>query len=141
MENGIFYSKYVLKVIISIFLIFSLIVIVNSICLQLNEQSQTKTISQVVTIEGLDTSILMDKSDSFCETHRGSSGTLHDSCGKLTQNKCNSTSCCVWTSENKCMAGNEDGPTFSTDAHGKTHTPDYYYFQKKCYGEKCQTYK
>jgi hypothetical protein len=137
MENNIFDSKYVLKVFIVAFLIFSLIVFINSVGLHLNEPNQNKKLLQVVTMEGFDSSILMDKSDAFCEAHRGSSGGLDESCGKLTQNKCNSTSCCVWTSENKCVAGNENGPTFNTGAHGKTHTPDFYYFQNKCYGEKC----
>lgn len=145
MENKNFNSKYVLKVFIAAFLLFSLVVFIHSVGLHLNEPKQSKKLLQVVTMEAFtnkndstsNSSILMDKSDAFCETYRGSSGALDDSCGKLTQNKCNSTSCCVWTSENKCRAGNEDGPTFNTSAHGKTHTPDFYYFQNKCYGEKC----
>jgi len=145
MENNQFDTKYVLKVFLVVFLIFSLIVFINSVGLQLNEPTQNKKLLQVVTMEAfankngsnLDTSILMDKSDAFCETHRGSSGDLDESCRKLTRNKCNSTSCCVWTSEDKCMAGNEDGPTFNTSVHGKTLTPDFYYFQNQCYGDKC----
>jgi hypothetical protein len=127
-------AKYILKITISAFLILSLIVFINSIV--------TKNLLQVVTLEGLtnsdvDTNIIMNKSDAFCENHLGSSGTLDESCGKLTQDNCNTTSCCVWTSTNKCMAGNETGPTFNTDSNGKTKDLDYYYFQNKCYGAKC----
>ncbi len=127
-------SKYVLKIFIVVFLIFALIVFVNSV--------GSKKLLQVVTLEGLtnselDTNIIMNKNDAFCESNRGSSGTLEDSCGKLTQDNCNTTSCCVWTSNNKCMAGNETGPTFNTDSNGKTKDLDYYYFQNKCYGAKC----
>ena len=127
-------QKYILKIFIMVFLIFALIVFINSIV--------TKNLLQVVTLEGLtnsdvDTNIIMNKSDAFCENHLGSSGTLDESCGKLTQDNCNTTSCCVWTSTNKCMAGNETGPTFNTDSNGKTKDLDYYYFQNKCYGAKC----
>ena len=93
-------------------------------------------------IEGLDNpdmSIIMNGSDSFCETNKESGGNLEKSCNKLTQGNCNSTSCCVWTSDNKCRAGNAKGPTFNTDENGKTIKLDYYYFQSKCYGDGCPT--
>jgi hypothetical protein len=84
-----------------------------------------------------DSSIIMNKSDAFCESHRGSSGALDDSCSKLTKTNCNTTSCCVWTSDDKCVAGGANGPTFNSDSKGKTKQLDYYYFQNKCYGAKC----
>ena len=130
--------KYILKIFIIVFLIISLIVFINSIGLNLNEPSGNKKLLQMYTMEGFeDNSIIMNKSNAFCESHRGSSGALDESCGKLTQTNCNSTSCCVWTSENKCMAGGQGGPTFNSDAKGKTKQLDYYYFQNKCYGDKC----
>jgi hypothetical protein len=133
--------KYILKVFIIAFLILALIVFINSIGLNLNEPTSPKKLLQVVTIEGLsnppDTSIIINKSDSFCENYRGSGGSLEESCGKLTRNNCNSTSCCVWTSDNKCASGNVKGPTFNTEPNGKTKELDYYYFQNKCYGSKC----
>ena len=113
--------KYVLKTFVYIFLIFSLILFVNSLFI----------------IEGFTTSILLDKGASFCESHRGSSAKLNESCGNLTETNCNSTSCCNWTSANKCVAGTQTGPTFNTDSNGKTKQLDYYYFQNKCYGPKC----
>ena len=130
--------KYILKIFIIVFLIISLIVFINSIGLNLNEPSGNKKLLQMYTMEGFeDNSIIMNKSNAFCESHRGSSGALDESCGKLTQTNCNSTSCCVWTSENKCMAGGQGGPTFNSDTKGKTKQLDYYYFQNKCYGDKC----
>jgi hypothetical protein len=94
-------------------------------------------------MEGLtnppDTSIIINKSDAFCESQRGSGGSLEKSCAKLTKDNCNSTSCCVWTSDNKCRSGSAKGPTFNTDENGKTKNLDYYYFQSKCYGAGCPT--
>lgn len=137
--------RFVLKVFIIVLLFFALIVFINSLGINLNDKPIPKKLLQVVTIEGLttegsvkpDTSIIQNKSDAFCEHHRGSSHILEQSCGKLTQDNCNSTSCCVWTSNNKCVAGKANGPTFNTDKNGKTNNLDYYYYQNKCYGSKC----
>jgi len=124
MEN--IYLKYILKNFIIGFLFLSLIVFINSIRLDL------------YSMEGFENkTIIMNKSDAFCESYRGSSGALDDACRKLTQTNCGSTSCCVWTSDNKCLAGGQGGPTFNSDAKGKTKQLDYYYFQNKCYGDKC----
>lgn len=132
--------KYILKVFIIVFLILSLIAFVNTLGLNLNEEPRQKKLLQVVTIEGLDnlsTSISMSKSQAFCDVHKGSSGSLDESCGRLTRGNCTDTSCCVWTSNQKCAAGGVDGPTFNTDSNGKTKQLDYYYFQGKCYGSNC----
>jgi len=87
--------------------------------------------------EGIENNVIISKEDAFCESHRGKSGVLEDSCGKLTEKNCNSTSCCVWASPGKCVAGNKNGPTFNSDDRGKTIELDYYYYQNKCYGKKC----
>ena len=134
--------KFFLNVLIVVFLFFALSVFINLVGLNLNEKQPTKKLLQVVTIEGLtnpkpNTSIIVNKSDAFCENHRGSSHILEQSCGELTQDNCNSTSCCVWTSNNKCVAGKANGPTFNTNKNGKTKNLDYYYYQNKCYGAKC----
>ena len=140
---------FVLKIFIVILVFFSLIVFVNFLSANLNLiQVQDKNL-QLLTIEGLttestlkqsvkpDTSIIQSKNDAFCEHYRGSSHILEQSCKKLTQDNCNSTSCCIWTSNNKCVAGKANGPTFNTDKNGKTNNLDYYYYQNKCYGSKC----
>jgi len=135
--------KDVLKIFIVVFLIFALIVFINSIGLNLKVEEQPKELIKVVTIEGLnnqekpDTSIIMNSKDAFCQSFRGSSGELDEACGKMTRNNCSDTSCCVWTSNGKCRAGSADGPTFNSDEKGKTIPLDYYYFQGKCHGAKC----
>jgi hypothetical protein len=132
--------KYVLKVFIIVFLILSLIAFINTLGLNLNEEPRQKKLLQVVTVEGLEnlsTSIPMSKSQAFCEAHKGSGGSLDDSCNRLTKENCNDTSCCVWTSKQKCTAGGVDGPTFNTNTNGSTKQLDYYYFQGKCYGSGC----
>ena len=126
--------KYVLKIFIIVFLIFALIVFINSIGLNLKVEEKPRELIKVITIEGFekpDTSIIMNSSDAFCQNFRGSSGKLDSACGKMTRNNCNDTSCCVWTSDGKCRAGNASGPTFNSDENGKTRALDYYYFQGK----------
>jgi hypothetical protein len=125
--------KYILKIFIIVFLILSLILFINSLRLHLSGIEGYG----MEGFENEDNSIIMNKSDAFCESYRGSSGSLDDACGKLTQTNCGSTSCCVWTSNSKCVAGGEGGPTFNSDSNGKTKKLDYYYFQNKCYGDKC----
>ena len=122
--------RYIIKNIVIIFIVVSFILLISSNNIILEDN----------TIEGFyDTSIIVNKSGAFCELHRGSSGALDKSCGKLTNTNCNSTSCCVWTSDEKCHAGGAQGPTFNTESNGKTKSHDYYYFQKKCYGTGCPT--
>jgi hypothetical protein len=133
--------KYILKIFIIVFIIIALILFVKSVGFDQPVSDEPKKLLQVVTIEGLtqkqDSSIVINANDAFCESHRGSSGSLDGSCGKLTQNNCNTTSCCVWTSDDKCVAGGAGGPTFNTGADGKTTSLDYYYFHNKCHGTKC----
>lgn len=133
--------KYILKIFIIVFIILSLISFVKTTGFDVTTPAEPKKLLQVVTIEGLaqkqDSSIAINSHDAFCESQRGSSGSLDGSCGKLTKNNCNSTSCCVWTSDDKCVAGGVGGPTFNTGAGGKTNSLDYYYFHNKCHGNKC----
>ena len=82
-----------------------------------------------------DTSINMSPVDDFCKSN---SASLKESCGKLTKKNCNATSCCVMLNGKKCVAGNQDGPTFQTES-GQDIPIDYYYYQNKCYGNDCPT--
>ena len=50
--------KYLLKVFIIFFLIFSLIIFINSIGLNFNQEQQSKKLIKVVTVEGLETNPL-----------------------------------------------------------------------------------
>jgi hypothetical protein len=133
--------KFILNVFITVVIIFALISFISLIGINLDTPDIPKKLQQVVTIEGLqnlpDTSIVMNKSDAFCEKHRGSSDSLNKECAKLTDKNCGATSCCVLVNGKKCVAGNADGPTFNTDSNGKTKNLDFYYYQTKCYGPKC----
>ena len=128
--------KYILKIFIIILLILSTIAFINSIGLNLNDAEHPKKLLKVVTIEGLDNQMPTSGSKAFCEVHNGFD--LEQSCEKLTKYNCGLTSCCVWTSDNKCKAGDKSGPLFNSDAKGKTKQFDYYYFQNQCYGKKCK---
>jgi hypothetical protein len=128
--------KYILKIFIVVFLILSLIAFINSIGLNLNESDIPKKLLQVVTIEGLNTQLPASSSSAaFCDSNKGYA--LEKSCNKLTKYNCGLTSCCIWTNNNKCKAGNESGPTFNSNGKGKTLPLDYYYYQNKCYGAGC----
>lgn len=128
--------KYLLKIFITGFLILSIIIFIDTINLTLKDSNVDKQLLKVITIEGLENrQLIMDESKAFCETNKGFS--LEKSCNNLTNQNCNLTSCCVWTSDNKCKAGNETGPLFNSDSKGKTNPLDYYYFQNKCYGNGC----
>lgn len=81
------------------------------------------------------TTINLNPVSDFCKS---SSDSLKTSCGKLTKKNCNSTSCCIVLNGEKCVAGNQDGPTFKTES-GEDITIDYYYYQNKCYGNSCLT--
>ena len=124
--------SYILKVLIFVFLIISLLSFINFIMLNLNEQK-----TEFEGLEMLSKSIPMSKSQAFCDANKGTSGSLEKLCGRLTNGNCNDTSCCVWTSDKKCTAGNIDGPTFNTNSKGKSKELDYYYFKGNCYGNKC----
>jgi hypothetical protein len=85
----------------------------------------------------IDNNLSTNFSDSFCESIQLSGNELKQSCQKLTQNNCRSTSCCIWKSNEKCDAGGKDGLLFNTDSNGKVIPLDYYYYKDTCYGKKC----
>ena len=85
----------------------------------------------------IDTNLSSDFANSFCESKQSSGEELKESCKTLTQKNCRSTSCCIWTSNDKCEVGSKDGLLFSTEPNGKPIPLDYYYFKDTCYGEKC----
>lgn len=76
----------------------------------------------------------MSPLDSICECSdtKDNLQALNAQCSKLTEYNCKRMGCCVFTSENKCVAGDRTGPT----AEYNTNL-DYYYYQNKCYGSKC----
>ena len=75
----------------------------------------------------------LSPSDSFCQSHLGKSATLETSCGQLTEDACQQTSCCVLTTlannKSRCKAGDKNGPTFKKDKDGNLISMDAYYYQ------------
>jgi hypothetical protein len=72
----------------------------------------------------------LDQFNSFCNSSYTSSETLNKQCNNLTEYNCKQVGCCVFTSNKKCEAGGQNGATYSPNL-------DYYYYQNKCYGNKC----
>ena len=124
-------SKYLLKIFVVFFLLLSIVVLVNSNGINF-KQMILETV--LVGFEGFEPQI-MSGNKAFCESNTGFQ--QETACSKLTNYNCNLTSCCVWTSDNKCKAGTVKGPTFNSDSNGKTLPLDYYYFQNNCYGNGC----
>ena len=135
--------KYILKIGIFILLILA---IMNIIGISLNDGHIIPKNNSL--LEGLQPGIQPDTlniqpgtqnlatgADSFCAAYKGFSNRLNNECGRLTEKNCNETSCCVFTN-NRCVAGGANGPTYNTDSSGKTVTADYY-FQNQCYGANC----
>ncbi len=89
-------------------------------------------LEKVVVVEGYE--------NSFCNSLQGKSAELNEQCQNLTRNNCLKTDCCVYAKmegEEKCLAGNQNGPTFRFSGPNKTKNIDYYYYKDKCYGNKC----
>ena len=140
-----FSRSNVLNIFIGVIVIFALIIFIEVSNLNLNQDQVNKKVVQVVNIEALknnikdktnkveppNTSINLNPVSDFCKS---SSSSLKESCSKLTKKNCNSTSCCIMLNGEKCVAGNQDGPTFKTNS-GEDITVDYYYYQNKCYGD------
>jgi len=71
----------------------------------------------------------------FCSFNKNSNSNTEAACLKIDKNTCASTSCCVLLGGEKCVAGNENGPTIKSnysDIYLKNK--DFYFHQGKCYG-------
>jgi hypothetical protein len=136
----------ILNIFIIVIIILALLIFIEISNIDLNVEQSNKKVVQVVNIEALtsknnskkeapNTSINLNPLTDFCKS---SSDSLKKTCAKLTKKNCNATTCCVMLNGEKCVAGNQDGPTFKTES-GKDITIDYYYYQNKCYGNSCPT--
>jgi hypoxanthine-guanine phosphoribosyltransferase len=136
--------KYILKIFIVVIILFGIILLMSFLnSKNQNKQPTTKELKEVVIIEKMttDTDLKYDNAASFCTNHDNlpSGNTLEESCNKLTNENCNSVSCCVLLNGEKCVAGDADGPTFKTETNGSKRNVDFYYYQKKCYGNGCSS--
>ncbi len=71
----------------------------------------------------------------FCSFHKSNPSQIETECGKLDKTTCASTSCCALLGGEKCVAGNESGPTMKSNFSDiYVRNKDHYYYQGKCYG-------
>ena len=73
--------------------------------------------------------------ESLCSIYSSKPEELNSKCGELTENNCNSTSCCLWLNGQSCVAGNANGPTFRTRG-GKNIDIKYYSYKNNLVGNK-----
>lgn len=71
----------------------------------------------------------------FCNSEI-SSDEKNDSCKKLTKDNCTTVGCCVLLNGEKCVGGNESGPTYLTE-NGKDIDVQYYKYKDMCKGKAC----
>jgi hypothetical protein len=109
--------KFILLI---VFVVFSLLVIINIKGIDLNPPKPESKLVQQVTVETFTSTsnstsqdnIVLQPSDSFCKSNLGNSSELNVSCGLLTETNCSKTSCCVYNNK-KCVAGDkQNGPTY-----------------------------
>lgn len=71
----------------------------------------------------------------FCTQFKNDKFAIEEKCGALDLNTCASTSCCTLIGGQKCVAGNENGPTNPASYTDLAlRNKDFYYYQGKCYG-------
>lgn len=137
-----------------IMILFTLLVIINNV--QQNAICfKTPTVETMETMETTDlhitdtsnyvvNSIINTPATSFCNSYLGNSAEIEPACNNLTQQHCNQTSCCVFSTNNnnihgkrisKCVAGDIQGPTYKTDLSGTNIPTETYYFKGKRYGQ------
>jgi len=71
----------------------------------------------------------------FCNSDM-SSDEKNESCKKLTKDNCTTVGCCVLLNGEKCVGGNESGPTYLTE-NGKDIDVQYYKYKDTCKGKAC----
>ena len=126
-----FIKENYVSIAVVVSVIFALLIIISIIGWDLNPPKPESKLIQQVTVETFDTlindeqntmtkeldNLKLKLSDSFCQSHLGNSAKLEQSCGQLTDDGCQQTSCCVWTKSTnnteKCMAGDKNGPTYT----------------------------
>jgi len=133
-----FIKENIQEIIIIIIIVLFLLVLINIKGVDLNPPKPESKLKQEVTVETFDSeenikNMMSSSSEIFCESYLGDSVNLEKSCNELTKNNCAEVKCCVYTNE-KCVAGDINGPTYKTDKDGKLITMDSYYYLGKCHG-------
>lgn len=119
------------EIILVAFIIFFVLIIITLSGIDMNPKASDK-IAKIVTVENFENTV-----KSFCDANQNQPHELEKKCNNLTQENCNSTSCCVWLNNSKCVAGSESGPRYMQDNNMKDISIDSYYYKNKCYGKIC----
>ena len=78
---------------------------------------------------------LATNQNGFCASTKSSTIDQDAKCNALDKNVCASTTCCVLLGGEKCVAGNQNGPTNKTHYSDSTVlNRDYYYYRGDCFG-------
>lgn len=71
----------------------------------------------------------------ICEKYKHFPQDIESACKKLGKSECKFANCCVLLGGDKCVAGNEEGPTFTSNYNDSlVKNRDHYYYNGKCYG-------
>jgi hypothetical protein len=71
----------------------------------------------------------------FCEATKSSIYEREQKCNQIDHDMCASTDCCVLLGGEKCVAGNQNGPSIKANySDFLVVNRDYYYYKGKCYG-------
>ena len=138
-----FIKENYISITVIVSIIFILLIIISIREWNLNPPKPDSKLVQEVVVETFSqdddltkeiSDLKLSSTDSFCQSHLGKSAELEQSCGQLTDEGCGQTTCCVLTvgsDENRCMAGDKNGPTFKKDKDGNLISMDAYYYQGK----------
>ena len=121
-------------------LFFLLLIVVYMIFVTVNGNATSSASGEKKTVKTIVIETFFG--DDFCASHIGNSQYLDKSCSKLSKGMCMATDCCVYTKYDgekvgKCVAGDENGPTYLTNSDDDTPMEmEYYYYKKKKLGLK-----
>ena len=132
-ELGIFLQEYGKIIIYIVIILVLLMILIQTREWDMSGNDNAK-LEQVITIEKLTN---LDRENGFCKSNDSNAAVLEKKCNQLSKKNCNVVNCCVYLNDDKCVAGDSNGPTFITDDKGKNIDIDTYYFRNKCYGKGC----
>jgi hypothetical protein len=76
----------------------------------------------------------------ICNYYKNNMDELENACNSIDVNTCASTNCCVLLGGEKCVSGEENGPTMSSNYNDPLLVNrEFYYYQGKCFGN-CYTH-
>ena len=129
-------NKYV--TILIIFLLFSILLVLY------NKYHYPRSCKKIVT----ESMTILDETDelvedmtngskNFCSENQEDPVNMNTKCAVLSNTNCKMSECCALVNDDKCMAGDANGPVFKNDSDGKSIPIDSYYYMNKCYGPSC----